>query len=199
MTINKNILYILIALVSIFFCFWLLFYAKFIANYSLIISLRNSYFTQIDKITPKSWFIYRIRPTKIDEYGEYTYKFPGKFESFNYEESTITLLDLHGKPWTFKYFLNRNIDNPLNGNLDRLLFKETLITEQGKFNSQIYGIEINNPTNAEDDQVFTKDDLIVIYWRDKRNLLEVIKANKNGEQLEMNGADMMQIHKIIWE
>ncbi len=198
METRKVIFYLLTLIFIIIAVFSILFYSNFLANSKIIIDLRNVFFTKLDRITPKGLFIYKPRAIKIDPDSRFIYKFPGKFQSMDFEKETITLKDMFGKSWTFKYHTNKREDG-LKVDKESIDYRY-VIKELGKADIaflQKMTIDTNNPNlNISH---FQKDDLIILFWSDSRKFTEILYANNLGETIELNGARMVQINKILWK
>lgn len=197
MITNKVILYIF----SIFFILlvlsWFVFYSSLFANNPKIISVRNSFFSVFDQITPKGLFIYKARPISYGD-NKYVYKFPGKFQKIDFNNSTITLKDLYGKNWTFKYFTNKKEDGT-QFDFESIDYRYTLKKRDGKFVNTLSKIIVNKVTPSSSFSHFSEGDVIVLYWSDSRTLLDLHNFNKEGGVIELNGAKVTQIDKIVWE
>lgn len=197
MSINKIFLYTSSTLLVLFIIFWLLLYSNHTANNTEVIKLRNSFFSLLDQITPQKLFIYKVRPISSDSYG-YVYKFPGKFQEIDFKNSIITLSDLHGKIWKFKYNTNKREDG-VRTDYESIDYKYILQKKSGGSISTLYKIKVDQQDPLDTFSHFSKDDIIVLYWSDKRTTSELFNFSKKGGVVELKGAKLIQINKVVWE
>lgn len=197
MTINKIFLYTFSILFIFVVLVWFVFYSNFTANNLIIIGVRDSFFSVLDSVTPKGLFIYKARPISYGD-NKYVYKFPGKFQKIDFDNSTITLKDLYGKNWTFKYFTNRKEDGT-QLDFESIDYRYALKKRDGNFVNTLSKIIVNKVTPSSSFSHFSEDDVIVLYWSDSRSMSEIYKFSKEGGIIDLNGAKIIQINKIVWE
>lgn len=198
MSTRKWILYLLLISCLLLVFYIALLYSTTLANIPFIINFRNTVLNKFDYVTPQSLFIYKVRAIKIEPDGSYIYKFPGKFKSMNFEEQTITLADLNGNEWTFKYFENKKVD----GSVSKFKSIDYLYIVRGwgkKYSDSLYKITIDSENPSKTQQHFSYGDLLVLYWSDDRKLSNIIKDTKEGKVNILNGAKMIQINKVVWK
>lgn len=197
MSINKIFLYTSSILLVLFIIFWLLLYSNHTANNTEVIKLRNSFFSLLDQITPQKLFIYKVRPISSDSNG-YVYKFPGKFQEIDFLNSTITLKDLRGKSWKFKYSVNKREDG-IETDYQSVDYRYLLQRKTKESTSSLQKIQINRVNPSDSISHFSKNDILVLYWRDTKTMLELFNYRKNGGVIELKGAELIQINKVVWE
>lgn len=196
--INKIFLYIFSTIFVFVALIGFVFYSNFTANNTKIIGIRNSFFSKLDSITPKGLFIYKARPISYDG-NKYVYKFPGKFQKIDFDNSTITLKDLYGKSWTFKYFTNKKEDGSQSNFGESIDYQYSIKKKDGNFTNKLSKIIVSKITPSTSFSHFAKDDVIVLFWSDSRSMSEIYKFSKEGGIIDLNGAKIIQINKIVWE
>lgn len=197
MAVNKLFLYISTTLGILVILLWSVFYSNYLANNSIIINLRNSFFLFLDPITPKGLFIYKARPISY-EYNQYVYKFPGKFQKIDFDDSTITLKDLYGKDWTFEYTTNKREDGN-QSNFESIDYLYVLKKKNGSFTKNLSKMVINKNEPSNSFSHFSTDDVIILYWSDNRKMSELNSFHKSGGIIKLKGAKLIQINKVAWE
>lgn len=191
--VRKVIVFISVIVGVVLLCFWLLFYSTPFANNPKVISLRNTYFDSLDRGSLKNLFLYNIHPIKINENQSFTYSFPGKFQDWDFVNSTIILKDLYGRVWKFRYTPNATYDG-----YDKLMYDEMVVAKDKSSISTTQYLIINTKNLKENKRPFAQGEVLFIFWSDERKLGDIMKARKDGI-IEMKGAGMIPIIQVIWE
>lgn len=177
---SKLILPIAIGLVIfIIISVWLLLYSSWTANNSLVVKIRNSYYSIV---LPKLGLNqdnlpYSLLQIKKDsKHGYYTYSLLGKFENFDFTNHLIYLKDKDNKTYAITYHVKNTVNSP---NLTFITYQD-FINQKPTTGSYI---EFNSDKPDEVDSKFAVGDVIEIQWEDFRTLEKIKTKYSNNEIL----------------
>jgi len=173
--------------------FWSLFYSTLFLNNAKIMELRSSYFNTLDRVSPKNSLIYGIRTIKVNDDKSFTYSFPGKFQEWDFANSIITLKDLYGRVWKFRYTPNATYEG-----YDKLMYDEVVVAKDKSSISTTKYLIINTKNFEENRQPFVQGEVLFIFWSDERKPGDIMKAGKD-QIIEMKGAGLVPVIQVIWE
>jgi len=155
--------------------------------------LRSSYFNTLDRVSPKNSLIYGIRTIKVNDDKSFTYSFPGKFQEWDFANSIITLKDLYGRVWKFRYTPNATYEG-----YDKLMYDEVVVAKDKSSISTTKYLIINTKNFEENRQPFVQGEVLFIFWSDERKPGDIMKAGKD-QIIEMKGAGLVPVIQVIWE
>jgi len=191
--VRKVIVLIGIIVGILLLSFWSLFYSTLFLNNAKIMELRSSYFNTLDRVSPKNSLIYGIRTIKVNDDKSFTYSFPGKFQEWDFANSIITLKDLYGRVWKFRYTPNATYEG-----YDKLMYDEVVVAKDKSSISTTKYLIINTKNFEENRQPFVQGEVLFIFWSDERKPGDIMKAGKD-QIIEMKGAGLVPVIQVIWE
>jgi hypothetical protein len=171
--------------------FWFLFYSPFIANDSIIISLRNWYqdtYWKVGGVGP----VYTIQPQKPLEQGKNTYTLIGTFSKLDLtKDYAIVLKDKDGNSYTFlaNYFFFKDTDLWL-----RILQTPNIhtlaigILPGSGTKPPVNAILLSkySQTRVKDGQLAVSPATIAVRWNDKRTLSQILSDYQKGKDVPLN-------------
>ena len=199
-----------IGVVFILLSIYLLLFAPFTANGKYVILLRKGFYEKVlEKTLLPSRLPYQafVRDITVNEQGEQTYEYGmmGRFARIDTGRNLLTLTDMMGGTWLFDF--TTQVYPAATSNTYQLMVVEVKIANDGSEQSGIvyYKYDLDNPEATQ--PYFHPGDIVMIVWRDKRRLPEILEDNTGDVRSSLiplsvlpNGEDgIIPIYKIVGE
>jgi len=169
-----------VGVVFILLSLYLLLFAPFTANSKYAILLRNDFYEKVLEQTllptrlPYQAF---VRNVTVDEQGEqlFEYGMMGRFVQLDTGRNLLTLRDMMGKTWFFDF--TTQLYSGETSSIYQLMVVEVKIANDGSGQGGIvyYKYDLDDPEATQ--SYFHPGDIVMIVWRDKRRLPEILDDN----------------------
>jgi len=194
----------LIGFVFILLSLYLLLFAPFTANSKYTILLRKDFYEKVlEKTLLPARLPYQafVRDVTTSDQGEqiYEYGMMGRFVQLDTGRNLLTLRDMMGKTWFFDF--TTQLYSGETSSIYQLMVVEVKIANDGSEQSGIvyYKYDLDN--------YFHPGDIVMIVWRDKRRLPEILENNTGDPRFSLiplsvvpnGGNGIIPIYKIVGE
>ena len=199
-----------IGAVFILLSLYLLLFAPFTANSKYTILLRKDFYEKVlEKTLLPARLPYQafVRDVTTSDQGEqiYEYGMMGRFVQLDTGRNLLTLRDMMGKTWFFDF--TTQLYSGETSSIYQLMMVEVKIANDGSEQSGIVycKYDLNHPEATQ--PYFHPGDIVMIVWRDKRRLPEILENNTGDPRSSLiplsvvpnGGNGLMPIRKIVGE
>ena len=169
-----------VGIVFILLSLYLLLFAPFTANSKYTILLRKDFYEKVlEKTLLPARLPYQafVRDVTTSDQGEqiYEYGMMGRFVQLDTGRNLLTLRDMMGKTWFFDF--TTQLYSGETSSIYQLMVVEVKIANDGSGQGGIvyYKYDLDDPEATQ--SYFHPGDIVMIVWRDKRRLPEILDDN----------------------